>query len=83
LEVLHKEIKACHSKKHQKGVWTSFLGKADVVGHEREGDGTGNGNVRGKGSGKNIDYRNGEGSKEDGNNTEVSFGFGEGIKLVG
>jgi hypothetical protein len=54
-----------------------------MVGHEGQRKGTGKGDERRKLSGKEIDHRDGEGSEDQGDNPEVSFGLGERIELMG
>jgi len=81
--VFYEEIEACHSKEHEQGVRASILGEADVVGHEGQRKGTGKGDERRKLSCKEIDHGDGEGSEDQGDNPEVSFGLGKRIELVG
>jgi hypothetical protein len=81
--VFYEEIEACHPKEHEQGVRASILGEADVVGHEGQRKGTGKGDERRKLSCKQIDHGDGEDSEDQGDNPEVSFGFGERIELVG
>jgi hypothetical protein len=59
------------------------LGETDVVCHEGQRDGAGKGDGRGKLPGKKIDHGDGKGSEDQGDDSKVSFGLGEGIELVG
>jgi hypothetical protein len=54
-----------------------------MVGHEGEGESAGEGDVRRKLSCKEIDYGDGEDSKDQGDDAEISFWFAERIKRVG
>jgi len=81
--VFYEEIEACHSEEHEQRVRASILGEADVVGHEGQRKGAGKGDERRKLSCKQIDHGDGEGSEDQGDDSEVSFGLGERIELVG
>jgi len=81
--VFYEEIEACHPKEHEQGVRASILGEADMVGHKGERKSTSKGNERRKLSCKEIDHGDGEGSEDQGDNPEVSFGLGKRIELVG
>jgi hypothetical protein len=54
-----------------------------VVGHEGQREGAREGDGGGEGSCKKVDYGNGESSKDQRDDSKVSFGFGERIELVG
>jgi hypothetical protein len=81
--VFDEEIEACHSEEHKQGVRAAILGEADVIGHKGQREGAEKGNERRKLSCKEIDHRDGKGSEDQGDDSEVSFGLGEGIELVG
>jgi len=59
------------------------LGEADVVRHKSQGKGDGKGDGRRKLSGKKVDHGDGDGSKNQRNDTEILFWFCKGIKLMG
>jgi len=79
----YKEIEACHSEEHKQGVGASILGKADVVGHKAQREGAGKSDERRKLSCKKIDHGDGKSSEHQGDDSQVSFGFGERIELMG
>ena len=54
-----------------------------MVGHEGQREGAEEGDMRRKLPRKEIDHGNGEDSKDQGDDPEVSFGFGEGVELMG
>jgi hypothetical protein len=54
-----------------------------MVGHEGQREGAGKGDGRRKLPRKEIDHRDGEGSKDQRNDTEIPFRFCKGIKLMG
>jgi hypothetical protein len=83
LEVFHKKIKPGHSSKQEHRIGAPFLGEADVVGHKSETKGRRESKIRRKLSGKKVDHGDGEGSKDQRNDTEIPFGFCKGIKLMG
>jgi len=83
LEVFHKEIETCHPKKHKQGIGAAILRETDVVGHEGQREGAGEGNERRKLSCKEIDHGNGKGPKDQRDDSEITFGFGERIELMG
>jgi hypothetical protein len=53
-----------------------------MVGHESQRKGTGESDGRGKSSCKEIDHGYGKGSKDQRDDPEIPFGFGERIELV-
>jgi len=81
--VFHKEIETCHSKKHEQGIGATILREADVVSHEGQREGAGKGDERRKLSRKEIDQGDREGSEDQRDDSEIPFGFGERIELVG
>jgi len=81
--MFYKEVKPCHSEEHEHRVRPSILREADVISHEGQGEGAGEGDGRRKGSCKQIEHGDGEGSEDQGDDPEVSFGLGERIKLMG
>jgi hypothetical protein len=83
LKVFHKEIETCHSKKHKQGIGATILGKTDVVGHEGQRESAGKGDEWRKLSYKEIDHGDGEGPEDQRDDSEIPFGFGEGIELMG
>jgi hypothetical protein len=54
-----------------------------VVGHKGQREGAEKSNERRKLSCKQIDHRDGKDSEDQGDDPEVSFGFAEGIELMG
>jgi len=80
--VFHEEVKPSHSNEHEQGIGTSVLGKADVIGHEGQCEDAREGDRRRERSCKEIDHRDGEGTKDQGDNTEVPFWFSERVKLM-
>ena len=54
-----------------------------MIRHESQRQSAGKGDGSRKLSGKEIDHRNGEGSEDQGDDSKVSFGFIEGIELMG
>ena len=58
------------------------MGETDVVGHEGEGYGARKCDSRRKLTCKKINHGDGEGAKDQGDDAEVSFGFGEGVEKV-
>jgi hypothetical protein len=83
LKVSHKEIEACHPQKHQEGVGAAILRETDMVGHEGQRESAGKGDEWRKLSCEEIDQGDGEGPEDQGDDSEVPFGFGEGIELMG
>ena len=81
--MFHKEVKPSHSKEHEQGVGASILREADVISHESQGEGTGEGNGRRERSCKEIEHGDREGSEDQGDDPEVSFGLGKRIELMG
>jgi len=53
-----------------------------VVSHEGKGEGAGKGDGRGEGYCKEIDHWDGESSKDQRDDPEIPFRFGERIELV-
>jgi hypothetical protein len=54
-----------------------------VVCHKCEGKGAGKGDGQGKRSGEEINYGDGEGSKDQRNDTKIPFWFCKGKKMMG
>ena len=54
-----------------------------MISHEGEGEHTRTRDGRGEGSGKEIDHKNRKGSKNQGNDAEIPFGFCKRVELVG
>jgi hypothetical protein len=78
----HKEIEARHSQKHKKRVKAAILGETDMVGHEGQRESAGEGDERRKLSCKEIDHGDGKGSKDQRDDPEIPFWFGEWIELM-
>ena len=53
-----------------------------MIGHEGQREGAGKGDGRRKLSGKKVDHGNGNGPKDQRNDTEIPFWFCKGIKLM-
>jgi hypothetical protein len=54
-----------------------------MVGHEGQREGAGKGDGKRKLPGKYVDHRNGKGSKDQRNDTEIPFWFCKGKQLMG
>ena len=80
--MFHKEIETHYPKEHEQGIGAAILGEADMVGHEGQTESAGEGDERRKLSCKEIDHGDGKGSKNQRDDSEISFGFGEGIELM-
>jgi hypothetical protein len=80
--VFHKKEETNHSKKHDQRIGTSLLREANVVSHEGKRKGAGKGNVRREQSCKKINHGYGEHSKDERNNTQISFRFFKWIKKM-
>ena len=81
--MFHKEVEPCHSDEHEEGIGPSILRKADVVGHEGQRQSTGEGDRRRERSCKEIEHGNGEGSKDQRDDPQISFGLGKRVESVG
>jgi hypothetical protein len=81
--MFHKEVKTSYSKKHKQRVGPPLLGEADMIGHKGEGKGRRKGNGRGKVFRQEIKHGNGEDSKDQRNNSEVSFWLCKWIEDMG
>jgi hypothetical protein len=81
--MFYKEIKSGHSEEHEHRVRPSILRKADVISHEGQREGTGEGDRRRERSCKEIEHGNGEGSEDQGDDAQISFGPGKRVELMG
>jgi hypothetical protein len=55
--VFYEKVKPNHSKKHDQGVGTPFLGEADMIGHNGQRDCARKSDGRRKLPGKEVDHR--------------------------
>jgi hypothetical protein len=81
--MFYEEIETSHSEEHKQGIGAPILGEANVVSHKGQGKCAWKGNRRRKLLSKEIDHRDGESTKDQRNDSKVSFGFGKGIELMG
>jgi hypothetical protein len=81
--MFHKEVKPRHSEEHEHRIRPSILREADVISHEGQREGTGEGDRRRERSCKEIEHGNGEGSEDQRDDAQISFGPGKRVELVG